>query len=88
MHVDRGGGLNNAIHDVASLARQLKKYGTQSKSAVAAAVSGYEQEMWPRGKKGVIDSNENTMFTHDWTNLVQSPLFSGGVKQDIVLEEP
>ena len=42
---DRGQGLNNAIHDVALLARKTKEYGFTAK-----AVGEYEAEMIPRAK--------------------------------------
>jgi 2-polyprenyl-6-methoxyphenol hydroxylase-like FAD-dependent oxidoreductase len=67
--VDRGQGLNNAIHDSASLARAVKEYGF-----TPAAVKAYEDEMIPRGQEAVIGSHANTMAVHDWESLLNSPL--------------
>ena len=73
--LDRGQGLNNAIQDVALLARQIKEKGF-----TAAAVDGYEDEMLPRAREAVISSNDNSMSVHDWSKLLQSPLFTTGLK--------
>jgi 2-polyprenyl-6-methoxyphenol hydroxylase-like FAD-dependent oxidoreductase len=85
---DRGQGLNNAIHDVATLARELKKQGTASQSAVASALAAYEQEVWQRGKEAVVSSFHNTVSIHNWEMLLNSPLFTAGVKQKVVPEDP
>jgi 2-polyprenyl-6-methoxyphenol hydroxylase-like FAD-dependent oxidoreductase len=84
---DRGQGLNNAIHDVATLARELKKQGTASQSAVASALAAYEQEVWQRGKEAVVSSYHNTISLHNWEMLLNSPLFTAGIKQKVVPEE-
>lgn len=78
---DRGQGLNNAIHDVASLARAIKDKGLP---VSAAAVTAYEQEMWQRGREAVEASNQNSLATHDWDTLLQSPLFTSGLAQKVV----
>jgi 2-polyprenyl-6-methoxyphenol hydroxylase-like FAD-dependent oxidoreductase len=85
---DRGQGLNNAIHDVATLARELKKQGTASQSAVASALTAYEQEVWQRGKEAVVSSCHNTVSLHNWETLLDSPLLTAGVKQKVVPENP
>ena len=77
--LDRGQGLNNSIHDVAGLARALKANGNDK----AAAVTEYEREMWPRGREAVASGNENSLSTHDWNNLLKSPLFTAGVQQKV-----
>ena len=41
----------------------------------------YEKEMQTRGREAVISSNENSMLSHDWDTLLQSPLFTTGLKQ-------
>jgi len=88
MTFHRGQGLNNAIHDVATLARELKKQGTASQSAVASALAAYEQEVWQRGKEAVVSSFHNTVSIHNWEMLLNSPLFTAGVKQKVVPEDP
>jgi 2-polyprenyl-6-methoxyphenol hydroxylase-like FAD-dependent oxidoreductase len=85
---DRGQGLNNAIHDVATLARELKKQGTTSQSAVASALAAYEQEVWQRGKEAVLSSYHNTISLHNWEMLLDSPLLTAGVKQKVVPKDP
>ena len=85
---DRGQGLNNAIHDVAALARELKKQGTASQSAVASALATYEQEVWQRGKEAVMSSYHNTISLHNWEMLLNSPLFTAGIKPELVPEDP
>ncbi|KAK4613996.1 FAD-dependent monooxygenase cctM [Fulvia fulva] len=76
MTFHRGQGLNNAIHDVALLARQLKEHGSTTE-----ALNSYEQEMIPRARDAVIGSTDNSLATHDWSKLVQSPLFTKGLSQ-------
>lgn len=76
MTFHRGQGLNNAIHDVVLLSQKTKQHGFTS-----AAISAYEEEMLPRAKDAVIGSNQNSVAIHDWDTLLQSPLFTTGVKQ-------
>lgn len=37
--------------------------------------------MLPRAQEAVISSNKNSEATHDWDTLLQSPLFTTGLKQ-------
>jgi 2-polyprenyl-6-methoxyphenol hydroxylase-like FAD-dependent oxidoreductase len=85
---DRGQGLNNAIHDAAILGQELKKRSVASQSDVSSAVTAYEAEMWPRGKEAVMSSHHNTTSLHNWEMLLNSPLFTAGVKQKVVPEDP
>lgn len=75
--LDRGQGLNNAIHDVALLAQKVREHGF-----TAEAVEAYEVEMIPRGQTAVEESSINTAAVHDWEQLTKSPLFNKGLKQD------
>jgi 2-polyprenyl-6-methoxyphenol hydroxylase-like FAD-dependent oxidoreductase len=84
---DRGQGLNNAVHDVARLARELKNHGTASQSAVASALAAYEQEVWQRGKEAVMSSYHNTACIHNWEMLLESPIFTLGIKPVAVHED-
>ncbi|RYP90112.1 hypothetical protein DL770_003734 [Monosporascus sp. CRB-9-2] len=77
MTFHRGQGLNNAIHDVASLSRSLREGGISPE-----AVGAYEREMWQRGREAVVSSNNNSMATHNWDTLMQSALLRVGAKQD------
>jgi hypothetical protein len=52
-----------------------------------SAVAAYEREVWQRGKEAVEDSNQNSLATHDWNTLLQSPLFTLGVKRTAAKQE-
>ena len=73
---DRGQGLNNAIYDVALLARKVKEKGFTPE-----AFSEYENEMIPRARDAVVGSKANSLAVHDWDTLLKSPLFTTGLKQ-------
>lgn len=75
MLLDRGQGLNNAIQDAALIARMIKQKGF-----TPAAVDAYEKEMLPRAREAVVGSNHNSISVHDWDKLLQSPLFTTGLK--------
>lgn len=49
---------------------------------LAAAVKRYEADLFPRGKDGVLASNENTNAVHDWATMMDSPLFKDGLKRE------
>ena len=78
---DRGQGLNNAISDAASLLAHIQDMTEQTPTALAAAVSAYEKELWVRGKEAVQISNENSLMLHNWEMIGNSPLFKIGGKQ-------
>lgn len=75
MTFHRGQGLNNAIQDAALIAREIKLKGF-----TPAAVDAYEKQMLPRAQEAVVSSNHNSMSVHDWDTLLQSPLFTTGLK--------
>jgi hypothetical protein len=52
-------------------------------SELAAAVARYEADLWPRGNEAVLASFENTNAVHDWSTMMQSPLFTGGLAKDV-----
>lgn len=82
MTFHRGQGLNNAIHDVADLAKFLSEKGTNvPKDGGESAIDLYEREIIHRGRDAVISSNENSLATHDWSTLLQSPLFKSGLNR-------
>lgn len=63
----RDQGLNNAIHDVAVLAKLLGERGTDvPKNGGESAVDIYEREMLQRGKEAVIGS---LCFSHRCSSL-------------------
>jgi hypothetical protein len=49
---------------------------------LATAIKRYEAELFPRGKEGVIASNENTNAVHDWATVMESSLFKEGPRRD------
>jgi len=48
---------------------------------LAAAVGRYETDLWPRGNEAVLASLENTNAVHDWSTVMQSPLFTVGLER-------
>jgi hypothetical protein len=50
---------------------------------LAVAVTRYESDLWPRGSEAVLASLENTNAVHDWSTMMQSPLFTGGLAKDV-----
>ncbi|KAL9115217.1 MAG: hypothetical protein Q9227_001011 [Pyrenula ochraceoflavens] len=82
MTFHRGQGLNNAIHDVASLAHSLEKVDLSSHDQVKDALAGYQREVCERGRKAVLASLENSLAVHDWDTLMKSQLMTSGFKRD------
>lgn len=79
--LDRGQGLNYAITDTAELLQQLNGMTEHSGAELAAAVKRYEADLFPRGREGVIASNENTNAVHDWETMMESSLFKEGLQR-------
>ena len=78
--IDRGQGLNNAVHDAAYLSRALSAVCHDGKS-LKQEISEYEKEIVKRGHEAVISSTENSLMLTDWGKFTKSPLFQYGVKQ-------
>jgi hypothetical protein len=74
--------LNHAITDTAELLGQLRLMKEHTPAELAAAVKRYEADLFPRGKDGVLASNENTKAVHDWATMMDSPLFKDGLKRE------
>jgi hypothetical protein len=51
----------------------------QTSEELRKAVQAYEKDLWPRGREAVLASNENTNAVHDWSTMLKSPLFTGGL---------
>lgn len=49
---------------------------------LATAVKNYEKDLFPRGKDAVLASNENTNAVHDWSTMMESPLFKEGLRKE------
>lgn len=82
MTFHRGQGLNNAVLDVASLAQLLSEKGTAvSQDGSDSAISLYEQSLWERGKEAVLSSLQNTVMTHNWEMMSESPLLKSGLQK-------
>ncbi|KIM96787.1 hypothetical protein OIDMADRAFT_169581 [Oidiodendron maius Zn] len=81
MTFHRGQGLNYAITDTAELLQQLNGMTEHSGAELAAAVKRYEADLFPRGREGVIASNENTNAVHDWETMMESSLFKEGLQR-------
>jgi hypothetical protein len=54
----------------------------QTVEELRKAILGYEKDLWPRGCEAVLASNENTNAVHDWSTMMQSPLFTGGMAKE------
>lgn len=78
--IDRGQGLNNAIHDAARLGSALKEV-CQEGTPLVDAIDVYEKEVVARGHEAVISSGQNSMMVTDWNQLKESPIFKVGVQQ-------
>ena len=59
----------------------------QTHDELAAAVNRYEADLWPRGNEAVLASLENTNAVHDWTTMLQSPLFTAGLVRVVEKDE-
>jgi hypothetical protein len=81
-NADRGQGLNNAITDAADLLSYLRQMKAHTPSELAIAAHKYEEALWSRGHEAVMASHENTMAVHDWSTMLQSPLFSAGLAKE------
>ena len=77
---DRGQGLNHALQDAAHLLEALKAVHAREKT-VDAAISAYEEEMCERSGQEVQMSLKQAMMAHDYTRLMQSPMFKIGVNK-------
>jgi hypothetical protein len=55
----------------------------QTVEELKKAIIEYENGLWSRGREAVLASNENTNMVHDWSTMMQSPLFSGGMAKEI-----
>ncbi|KAH6662379.1 hypothetical protein B0J14DRAFT_685832 [Halenospora varia] len=88
MTFHRGQGLNNAITDAADFLVHLREMKEHTPAELASAVHRYEKELWPRGYEAVMASFENTNAVHDWSTMMESPLFKEGLakykKADVV----
>lgn len=78
--LDRGQGLNNAIHDAAYLCRALDTHVKEDKP-LAEAMAVYETEVVERGRKAVEESAINSLMIHEWEKMKESMLFRNGMKK-------
>lgn len=51
-------------------------------SSLASAISAYDAEVQPRGRKAVLSSLENSLMLHDWAMITQSATFTRGMSKD------
>lgn len=79
-YLDRGQGLNNAVHDAAYIGRALASVCNDG-TALDEAICGYEKEVVERGHEAVVSSGENALMLVDWEKLRESPIFKAGFKQ-------
>lgn len=86
---DRGQGLNNAITDAASLCEKLaaSNGGPITREELSTAIAAYEAELIPRGRTAVEVNNLNTVATHNWNTVLDSPIMKFGSRPDAVVGE-
>ena len=78
--VDRGQGLNNAIHDAVYLCCALAKHLEDGK-LLPEVMAAYENEVVRRGRKAVEESAMNSLMVHEWEKMRESMLFRNGMRQ-------
>ncbi len=76
--LDRGQGLNNAVHDACTLCRALEGHLSEG-TPLAEAMKGYEDEVVERGHEAVVASGQNSLMIHDVGNCFFS--FFGGLSE-------
>ncbi|KAL1392045.1 monooxygenase [Phyllosticta capitalensis] len=74
MTFQRGQGLNHCIADASKLKKCIKEAASGTKTWVDA-IDEYQREIVERGGDEVKTSLANTAMLHDWSRVVQSPLF-------------
>ncbi|KAI1490354.1 hypothetical protein F5X96DRAFT_694759 [Biscogniauxia mediterranea] len=77
MTYQRGQGLNHALADAGQLVELLAQRGDASQEDL---IHAYEAEMRARAGEEVRQSEMNTAMLHDWSRVLQSPLFKRGLK--------
>lgn len=70
LSIERGQGLNHSITDAGNLVKSLKADSCQS-----SAIAKYEEEMIARAGEEVHLSVINTTMLHDWSKVLESPVF-------------
>lgn len=78
--IDRGQGLNNALHDASNFVSAIEQVASGAKS-LAEAVSEYDKEVFERGTAEMKVSLQQTLFIHDWPKLADSPMVKMGMHQ-------
>ncbi len=66
-HLDRGQGLNNAVHDACTLCRALEGHLSEG-TPLVDAMRIYEDEVVERGHEAVVASGQNSLMIHDVGN--------------------
>ncbi|KAF2260581.1 FAD/NAD(P)-binding domain-containing protein [Lojkania enalia] len=79
MTFHRGQGANNAFYDSYCFVDAMKSV-VQGKATLQGAVDEYDENVLKRGQEEVHISKVQTFFTHDWNNLVNSPVIKLGTR--------
>ena len=77
----RGQGLNNALEDAARLVTALKDVFKEESQSLQEAIAKYEIEMVKRGGQEVETTAMAARAAHDWSILMQSPMFKHGANK-------
>lgn len=76
--MDRGQGLNKAVHDAGNLRLALDLY-VHDQRRLSDALAAYDSEVVERGREAVLSSGRNSMMVLDWEQLRNSPVFKHGI---------
>ncbi|KAF2003641.1 FAD/NAD(P)-binding domain-containing protein [Amniculicola lignicola CBS 123094] len=79
MTFHRGQGANNALYDSHCFVEAIKSI-VNDKVPLEKAIDDYDEKVLKRGMEEVQISKSQTFFTHDWENLVNSPVMKLGTK--------
>jgi 2-polyprenyl-6-methoxyphenol hydroxylase-like FAD-dependent oxidoreductase len=80
MTYQRGQGLNHSLTDAGKLRDAITKI--HEGGDCDKAVTTFEEEMIERAGKEVRDGTANTTMLHDWERVMQSPVFTKGLRKD------
>ncbi|KAI8153967.1 FAD-dependent monooxygenase cctM [Colletotrichum sp. SAR 10_70] len=76
----RGQGLNNALQDAGNLVKAIAAV-QEGRQTLAAAIDGYDAEVYQRGKREIEISEESMFGLHHYSAIKGSPIDRMGLKE-------